>query len=45
MEFRSIYLFFIADLILYNFANDLEANVFEEQHWLRASAKREASFY
>ena len=33
MDFRSIYLFFsIADLILYNFANDLETNVFEEQH-------------
>ena len=28
-----------ADLILYNFANDLEANVFEEQHWYSVMAK------
>ena len=40
MDFRSIYLFFFfADLILYNFANDLEANVFEEQHWYSVMAK------
>ena len=31
--------FSIADLTLYNFANDLEANVFEEQHWYVIIAK------
>ena len=31
--------FSFADLILYNFANDLEANVFEEQHWYSVMAK------
>ena len=31
--------FSFADLILYNFANDLEANVFEEQHWYSVVAK------
>ena len=36
---RFFFVFSIADLILYNFANDLEANVFEEQHWYVIMAK------
>ena len=38
-RFICFILFSIADLILYNFANDLEANVFEEQYWYVIMAK------
>ena len=35
----DLFVFTFADLTLYNFANDLEANVFKEQHWYSVMAK------